>query len=142
MNESSTAMTACYILRIRPDNSTSAAAALTTHTPGLFIARASAALHGNTGPFDKCPDNPSRCIHHMSAWYPRLSNGYALGEYGCARLEEAFALAIALGRTDVDWTQDYPDLRDTFDARPHLRTAIVRLLNTYTSPALPTDRVA
>jgi hypothetical protein len=131
MNESRTAMTACYILRIRSDHSTTTAAALTTRTPGLFIARATAPQHGHNGRFDQCPDNPSRCPHHVPTWYPRLSCGYALGDYGCPSLPDAIALAEALGRTEIDWTQDYPALRELRGPSPsaYRRRALAQRLH-------------
>lgn len=116
-------MTACYIHRIRADHSVVLQPALTTSTPGIYLARV-------------VLSSDSRASASATAWQLRLHCGHALGDYGYP-LPAARRLAAQLGDLDVDWRSDDHTLSVRFHANPDLHRRARAILAQPATAAVP-----
>jgi hypothetical protein len=106
-------MSIAYIHRIRSDHSIALQPALSTPTPGVYLARA-VATDSRSG--------------SRATWQLRLRCGIALGDFGY-ELSFARQLATALGALDVDWRGDYSSLQQRFNTDPALHLQVRRMLS-------------
>jgi hypothetical protein len=95
-------MAVCHIHRIRDDHSVVLQIALTTPTPGIYLARVAADSRGAG-----------------ATWQLRLHCGHELGVFTYS-LPTGRAVAAQLGQLEVDWRADYHSLCVRFHDEPDL----------------------